>query len=88
MGLAQTRATTLTQIIDQLEPLLEPIFSLSDETKQSIRDTENAKVILEAIREHLENCEWNLESVDLRGVVNDLGLNIVVNRISEALAAL
>ncbi|MFZ1821086.1 MAG: glutamate--tRNA ligase [Acidimicrobiia bacterium] len=119
VGLAQTRATTLTQIIDQLEPLLEPIFSLSDETKQSIRDTENAKVILEAIREHLENCEWNLESVDLRGVVNDLGLkprkalpivylaiensksglplfdvifklgrNIVVNRISEALAAL
>ena len=119
VGLAQTRATTLTQIIDKLEPLLEPIFSLSDETKQSIRDTENAKVILEAIREHLENCEWKLESVDLRGVVNDLGLkprralpivylaiensksglplfdvifklgrNIVVNRISEALAAL
>ncbi len=72
--LAQTRATTLNLITDQLGPLIDSDFSLSDETKTSIKEYDGAKEILDAVKAHLETCEWNLASVDLRGVVDGLGM--------------
>lgn len=72
--LAQTRATTLNQITDQLAPLIDPSFELSEDTKNAIKETEGARVILTEVKNYLENCEWTLESVDLRNLVNELGL--------------
>lgn len=72
--LAQTRATTINQITDQLGCLIDPEFDINDETKAAIKDTENGQVILAAVKAHLETCDWTLEAVDLRGVVNELEL--------------
>lgn len=72
--LAQTRATTINQITDQLGCLIDPEFDINDETKAAIKETENGQEILSAVKAHLESCEWTLEAVDLRGVVNELEL--------------
>ena len=70
--LAQTRATTLVQIVEQLAPLLDKNFSLNEEIKSEIKSYDDSERILNSIKAHLENCEWNLEAVDLRNVVKEL----------------
>ena len=72
--LAQPRATTTKAMIEQMGTLFDNPFELNEDTKTTLKDTPDALIVLNAIRSHLETCEWEIESIDLRETVNELGL--------------
>lgn len=72
--LAQPRATTTNSMVDQMGALFNPSFELSDEVIAQLNEIEDAASVLQAIKSHLESCEWSVEAIDLRETVNGLGL--------------
>ena len=74
MAIAQERATTLANAADTAWFLFVPEedFAIVPESLERLRATERAEEILTAVAEHLETCEWTVESVDLRPVLEKL----------------
>ncbi|MFN8015482.1 MAG: glutamate--tRNA ligase [Acidimicrobiia bacterium] len=72
--LAQPRATTVNAIIDQMDCLFNRDFSLSEESVEKLKADENSINILTHVKNYLETCQWNIESIDLRELVNSLDL--------------
>ena len=77
VALAQERSTTLVQIADQAEFLFidDDSFTISDEGWQRLVATDRVDDVLAAAAEHLAECEWSAEGVDLRPVLAGLGLS-------------
>jgi glutamyl-tRNA synthetase len=76
MGLAQERATTLVDAAEAARFLFVPEqeFSIAPESVERLQATERAAEILGAVADHLETCEWTVEGVDLRPVLEKLGI--------------
>jgi glutamyl-tRNA synthetase len=77
VGIAQERAVTLVQIVDQMAFLFvdEEQFEIEPESWERVVATERIGEILDALAAHLETCEWTHDAVDFRGVLADLGLS-------------
>lgn len=72
--LAQPRATTLISILEQMDCLFTDKIEIGTELVKTLQSFENVTEIFDAVEKHLLTCEWNLESIDLRGTVNEIGL--------------
>ncbi|MGH8998101.1 MAG: glutamate--tRNA ligase [Acidimicrobiia bacterium] len=76
MGIAQERLTTLAGGADATGFLFvdEDEFSVAADSVERLRATEGAGEILDAVAAHLETCEWTPEGVDLRPVLDRMGI--------------
>jgi glutamyl-tRNA synthetase len=74
MTIAQERATTLADAADAAWFLFvaEEEFAIAAESLERLRATERVGEILAAVADHLETCEWTVEGVDLRPVLEKL----------------
>ena len=74
MKIAQERATTLRGAADAAWFLFVPDdeFSIAPDSLDRLRSTERVAEILAAVADHLETCEWTVEDVDLRPVLEEL----------------
>ena len=74
MAIAQERATTLAAAADAAWFLFvaEDEFAIAPESVERLRSTERVGEILTAVADHLETCEWTVEGVDLRPVLEKL----------------
>lgn len=72
--LAQPRATTFNAMIEQMDPLFKENFEITSESLEVLKASADAIQVLDAVEKHLVSCEWNLDDIDLREVVNSIGL--------------
>lgn len=72
--LAQPRATTLVSMSEQMDNLFNETFAISPEAREQLIAFPDARSVLDAAYRHLESCEWSPTGIDLRDVVNELGL--------------
>jgi glutamyl-tRNA synthetase len=74
MAIAQERATTLADAAGTAWFLFVPEdeFAIAPESVERLRATERVGEILAAVADHLETCEWTVEGVDLRPVLEKL----------------
>jgi glutamyl-tRNA synthetase len=74
VAIAQQRATTLTDPAEAAWFLFVPEeeFAITAESLEKLRATERVGEILAAVADHLETCEWTVEGVDLRPVLEKL----------------
>jgi glutamyl-tRNA synthetase len=72
--IAQERAVTLAGAADAAWFLFVPEeeFAITGESLERLRATERVGEILAAVADHLEICEWTVEAVDLRPVLEKL----------------
>jgi glutamyl-tRNA synthetase len=73
-ALAQPRATTLVSMSEQMSSLFDETFTMSPEAREQLKESPEARSILEAIYRHIEKCEWSPDGIDLREAINELGL--------------
>jgi glutamyl-tRNA synthetase len=78
VALAQARATTLVEIAEQAGFLFTPDAELAidDAVWQKAAATERVGELYDAVRAHVEACDWTLEGIDPRPVVTELGLKV------------
>jgi glutamyl-tRNA synthetase len=76
MAIAQERATTLAGAAEAAWFLFVPEeeFAIVPESLERLRATERVGEILAAVADHLETCEWTVEGVDLRPVLEKLDI--------------
>ncbi len=74
MAIAQERAVTLAGAADAAWFLFVPEeeFAIAPESLERLRATERVGEILAAVAEHLEHCDWTVDGVDLRPVLEKL----------------
>ncbi len=74
--LARERASTLAELADMTAFLFVPEdkFAIDPESLERMQKTERVGEVLDAVARHLESCEWSPEGVDLRPVLEDLGI--------------
>jgi glutamyl-tRNA synthetase len=74
MAIAQERATTLADAASAAWFLFVPEeeFAIVPESLERLQATERVGEILAAVAEHLESCDWTVEGVDLRPVLEKL----------------
>jgi glutamyl-tRNA synthetase len=77
VAIAQERAATLVQIVDQMAFLFvdDDEFEIEPESWEKVVATERIGEILDAVAAHVETCDWTHDSVDFRPVLTDLGLS-------------
>jgi glutamyl-tRNA synthetase len=75
-AIAQERASTLAEISDMAAFLFVPDdeFAIAPDSLERLQKTERVAEVLDAVAEHLETCEWTPDGVDLRPVLDRLGL--------------
>jgi glutamyl-tRNA synthetase len=75
-GIAQERAVTLVQIVDQMAFLFvdEDAFEIAPESWEKLAGTDRIGEILDAVIAHIETCEWNHDAVALQPVTEKLGI--------------
>jgi glutamyl-tRNA synthetase len=76
MALAQERATTLADAADTAWFLFVPEeeFQIAPDSLERLQKTERVGEILDAVAAHLEVCDWTVEAVDLRPVLDKLAI--------------
>jgi glutamyl-tRNA synthetase len=76
VALAQPRATTLVQIAEQAEFLFTPDddLEIAPESWERLASTDRVGELLDAVAAHLASCEWTVEAIDLRPLLDPLGL--------------
>ena len=76
MAIAQERATTLADAAATARFLFVPEdeFAIAPDSAERLRATERVGEILAAVAGHLETCEWTVEGVDLRPVLEKLDI--------------
>ncbi len=76
VALAQERATTLVQIADQMAFLFtaDDALEIDAASWEKVTKFDRAADVLDAVIEHVEACEWSAEGVELKPVVEALGL--------------
>jgi glutamyl-tRNA synthetase len=74
MAIAQERAVTLAGAADSARFLFVPEeeFAITTESLVRLRATERVGEILAAVADHLETCDWTVDGVDLRPVLDKL----------------
>jgi glutamyl-tRNA synthetase len=76
VALAQERSTTLVQIADQAEFLFVPDdqFEVDAAAIESIAKLDRTVEVLDAVIAHIEQCAWTHDAIDMRPVIEGLGL--------------
>ena len=71
LAIGQERAVTLGALLEQMDFLFvaEADFSIATESWERVVGTERIAEVLDAVRRHLEHCEWTVDAVDLRPVL-------------------
>lgn len=74
--IGQERATTLVQLAEQMDFLfVDPAeFAIAPESWDRVSGTESLAAILAAADAHLAECEWTVEAIDLRPILEPLGV--------------
>jgi glutamyl-tRNA synthetase len=76
VAIAQERAVTLVDIVDQMAFLFvdEGAFTIAPESWVLAEQSERVADVLDAVIAYVEQCEWTLTALDIRPVVDALGL--------------
>jgi glutamyl-tRNA synthetase len=76
VGIAQQRAATLVQIVDQMAFLFvdDPEFEIAAESWQKVVDTDRVDEILDSVIAHVEACDWTVDALALQPVTEALGI--------------
>ena len=76
VAIGQERAVTLVSLVDQMDFLFVPDedFEIAPEAWERLTKVERVADVLDAAIAHLETCAWTTEAIDLRPVLNDLGV--------------
>ena len=76
LRIGQERAVTLVSLVDQMDFLFvdEAEFAIDPESWAKLAATERVDEILGAVAAHLESCEWPDDRIDLRPVLEPLGV--------------
>ncbi len=76
VALAQSRATTLVQIAEQCGFLFadDDAFSIREESWEKLLGTEHIRELLVAVIDHCRTCDWTVEALDLRALLEPLEL--------------
>jgi glutamyl-tRNA synthetase len=74
--LAQERAVTLVQIVDQMRFLFvdESDFEIAPESWAVVEKTDRIGEVLDAVIVHVESCEWTVEALALQPVTEAIGI--------------
>jgi len=77
VGIAQERAVTLVQIVDQMEFLFvdEADFRIQPESWTVVEQTDRIAEVLDAVIAHVESCTWSVDALDVRDAMAALGLS-------------
>jgi glutamyl-tRNA synthetase len=79
-AIAQERATTLVQIVDQMAFLFtigpdgQDTFAISDDAWSVVAGTDRIGEVLDRVITHVETCEWNHDAIALQPVTEELGI--------------
>jgi glutamyl-tRNA synthetase len=76
LRIGQERAVTLASLLEQTDFLFvdDSAFTIERESWERLKRTAQAGEILDAVIAHLETCEWSVDSLDVRPVIEELGL--------------
>ena len=76
LRIGQERAETLVSLVDQMDFLFvdEEKFKIAPESWDRVAGTERGAEVLDAVAEHLESCEWPEDAIDVRPVLEPLGV--------------
>jgi glutamyl-tRNA synthetase len=76
LRIGQERAVTLVSLIDQMDFLFldESKFRIAEDSWAKLAATEQVGEILDAVAAHIETCAWPDERIDLRPVLEPLGV--------------
>lgn len=76
LAIGQERATTTVQLVEQMDFLFvaDDEFSIDESSWVKLASTERVREVLDAVIEHVEACEWTIEALDLRALIDGLGL--------------
>ncbi|HEY3673854.1 MAG TPA: glutamate--tRNA ligase [Acidimicrobiia bacterium] len=76
VAIAQERAATLVQIVDQMAFLFvdDDEFAIADESWEKVVGTDRIAEILTAVIEHVESCDWTVDALALQPVTEALGI--------------
>jgi glutamyl-tRNA synthetase len=76
VAIGQERAVTTVQLVDQMDFLFadDDEFTVDPESWAKVESTERIREVLEAVIGHVETCEWTIAALDLRGLVDELGI--------------
>jgi glutamyl-tRNA synthetase len=76
VGIAQERAVTLVQIVDQMGFLFvdEADFRIQPESWEVVEKTDRIVEVLDVVIAHVETCPWSVEGLALQPVTDALGI--------------
>ncbi len=76
MALAQERAVTLVQIVDQMEFLFvdDDAFTIAPESWEKVVGTDRVGEIFDAVIAHVESCDWTVDALALQPVTEAIGI--------------
>ena len=74
--LGHERATNLRELLDQMAFLFvdDAEFEIAPESWAKLESTERIAEVLDAVIAHVESCDWEPAALDLRPVIDALGL--------------
>jgi glutamyl-tRNA synthetase len=74
LRIGQERAVTLGALVEQMDFLFvdDDELAIDPTSWERVEKTERAGEILDAVIEHVEQCEWTVDSLDLRPVLEQL----------------
>ena len=75
-AIAQPRAVTLVQIVDQMGFLFvdEPGFRIEPESWEIVVATDRIGEVLDAVIAHVESCDWSVDELALQPVTEAIGI--------------
>jgi glutamyl-tRNA synthetase len=76
VGIAQERAVTLVQIVDQMEFLFvdDAEFRIAPDSWEVVERTDRIVEVLDAVIAHVETSEWTVDALALQPVTDALGI--------------
>ncbi len=76
VAIGQERAVTLESLVDQMDFLFTAGdgVEIAPESWERLAATDRVDEILDAVIAHLEGCAWTVEAIDLRPVIDALGI--------------
>jgi glutamyl-tRNA synthetase len=76
LRIGQERAVTLGSLLDQTGFLFvdEAAFTIDPDSWERLEKADRAGEILDAVADHVEACEWSVDALDVRPVLEKLGL--------------
>lgn len=76
LRIGQERAETIGALLDQMAFLFvdESEFEIAPDSWDRLVATERVAEVLDAVISHLEQCDWTVEAIDLRPVLEPLGV--------------